>query len=166
MDNMHERSLSGTVGWTAAEIVPPVPARATRLAFGVILVGDGAVDATGLGFGPADPDTPVTTNRLPEEPLNLDFSMAAVGGEQAAAGRGAPEATDTADEAAVSRPGPHQRLWARSGPKSRTGPGPQPADVSAGKRGYRLGWTRLAVSIRIGRMGRPATASRSRFRCP
>ena len=44
LDNVQRQPLSGTTGWTRADIVPDVPPQATELHFGVLLSGAGAVD--------------------------------------------------------------------------------------------------------------------------
>jgi hypothetical protein len=79
LDNMQERPLRGTTGWTEAEIVLDVPPEATELHFGVLLDGAGAVDLTRPRFDVVGKDVPVTrrpfqTAALPEEPQALDFS--------------------------------------------------------------------------------------------
>jgi hypothetical protein len=80
LDNMQERALRGTTDWTEAVIVLDVAEEATRLLFGALLDGAGAVDLARLRFEEASEDTPTTTavimSPLPDEPQSLDFGAA------------------------------------------------------------------------------------------
>lgn len=75
IDNMVDRPARATTGWTGASIVLAVPEQATKLVFGTLLVGAGALDVTRLEFGEAEPDAEPTAGTLPDEPLNLDFDV-------------------------------------------------------------------------------------------
>jgi hypothetical protein len=81
LDNMQDRPLRGTTGWTEAAIVLGVPQHAGELHFGILLDGAGAVDLARPRFAEVGEDVPVTgtpfiTGRLPEEPQALDFGAA------------------------------------------------------------------------------------------
>jgi hypothetical protein len=78
LDNMHDRALRGTTDWTEATIVLDVAEHATRLLFGALLSGSGAVDLARLRFEEASEDTPATITMapLPDEPQSLDFGAA------------------------------------------------------------------------------------------
>jgi hypothetical protein len=77
LDNMQDRPLKGTTGWTPAAIVMDVPEDAVSLHFGALLKGAGALEITSTRFGEVDETVPVTTRpyteTLPEEPQALDF---------------------------------------------------------------------------------------------
>jgi hypothetical protein len=80
IDNMQDRALRGTTAWTEAAIVLDVTEQATKLLFGALLDGAGAVDLSRLRFEEASEDTPTTTaiimSPLPDEPQSLDFGAA------------------------------------------------------------------------------------------
>jgi hypothetical protein len=77
LDNMQDRPLKETTGWTLATIVMDVPSDARSLSFGALLSGAGALQVSGPRFAPVDQTVPVTTRpfgeSLPEEPQALDF---------------------------------------------------------------------------------------------
>jgi hypothetical protein len=77
-DNMNDRRIQGTTGWTAYDVVLDVPSSATSIAFGVLLDGPGqtwlddvvltvVTDAVPTTALPADIDDP------PARAVNLDF---------------------------------------------------------------------------------------------
>jgi hypothetical protein len=74
-DNMDDRPLSGTTGWTRCEIVLDVPAEAQAIAFGFFLSGPGAVWADAFGLEAVTETQAVTSAlaKLPAEPVNLGF---------------------------------------------------------------------------------------------
>ncbi|WP_188197403.1 hypothetical protein [Nonomuraea sp. SYSU D8015] len=74
LDNMDDRPLRGTTGWTPMEIIMDIPEESTSLKFGMLLVGRGAVDLTDLEFHETDQEIPVIDSTLPEEPQNLSFA--------------------------------------------------------------------------------------------
>jgi len=79
LDNMQDRALRGTAGWTPAANVLDVPEDATSVHFGVLLAGAGAVDLARPRFEVVGRDVPVTqvTRRpLAPEPRGLDFGAA------------------------------------------------------------------------------------------
>ena len=71
-DNMSNRALTGTTGWTRCEIVLDVADSATNIAFGVLLNGTGQLWFDDLKFDIVNTDVPTTGGRN-KEPLNLDF---------------------------------------------------------------------------------------------
>jgi hypothetical protein len=77
LDNMLDRPLKGTTGWTLATIVMDVVEDAVSLHFGALLSGAGALEMTGTRFSEVDETVPVTARpfaeTLPEEPQALDF---------------------------------------------------------------------------------------------
>lgn len=82
IDNMQDRPLRESTDWTEAGIVLDVPEQATKLHFGALLSGAGAVDLTQPWFGEVGLSVPVTAEpsspgSLPDEPQALDFSVAA-----------------------------------------------------------------------------------------
>ncbi len=78
LDNMQDRPVRQTTGWTEASIVLDVASEARSLHFGMLLSGAGAVDLTRPKFEEASPASPVTAvphqdRELPDEPQALDF---------------------------------------------------------------------------------------------
>lgn len=81
LDNMQDRPLRGTTGWTEGGIVLDVPEQASELHFGTLLSGAGALDVTRLQFGEVSAEVAVTgrphpAGPLPDEPQSLDFGAA------------------------------------------------------------------------------------------
>jgi hypothetical protein len=78
IDNMEDRAFRGTTDWTEASIVLDVPEQATKLHFGVLLCGAGAMNLTRPRFEEVGQAVPVTATvaPLPDEPRALDFSEA------------------------------------------------------------------------------------------
>jgi hypothetical protein len=64
-DNMMERSLRGTFGWTPAEIVLGASERATWISYGVMLAGGGTVRATSLQLEAGEEGAAVTGTYRP-----------------------------------------------------------------------------------------------------
>ena len=81
LDNMLDRPLKGTTGWTPATIVMDVPEDAVSLHFGALLSGVGALEMTRTHFSEVDETVPVTARpfaeTMPEEPQALDFGVLA-----------------------------------------------------------------------------------------
>ncbi|MBV9793395.1 MAG: hypothetical protein JO016_05580 [Actinobacteria bacterium] len=78
LDNMEDRPVRHTTGWTEASIVLDVPEEAESLHFGMLLSGDGALDLARPEFEEAAATVPVTVTArartaLPDEPQALDF---------------------------------------------------------------------------------------------
>ncbi|MEZ0364885.1 hypothetical protein ACAG26_14440 [Mycobacterium sp. pUA109] len=73
-DNMQDRSIQGSTGWSSESIVLDVDEHASAIAFGVLLQGTGSVDIAGLRFEEVGSDVPVTGTPQATEPVNLDFS--------------------------------------------------------------------------------------------
>jgi hypothetical protein len=79
LDNMEERALHETTGWTEAANVLDVAADAASVHFGVLLAGAGAVDLAAPRFEAVSGDVPVTkapVRPLAAEPQGLDFGAA------------------------------------------------------------------------------------------
>ena len=79
-DNMQNRAIQGTTDWQAYDIVLDVPAEGNKIAFGLLLAGEGQVWMDNLQFEVVDAETPTTdmsqsseSNTLPESPANLSF---------------------------------------------------------------------------------------------
>ena len=78
-DNMEDRPLRGSTGWTEAANVLDVAEEAASLHFGVLLTGAGAVDLARPRFEVVDTDVPVTLDLrkpLAAGPQGLDFGAA------------------------------------------------------------------------------------------
>jgi hypothetical protein len=79
LDNMQDRPLHGSAGWTEAATVLDVDDDVLSVHFGVLLAGAGAVDLAGLRFEVVGADVPVTAvpgRPLAQEPQGLDFGAA------------------------------------------------------------------------------------------
>jgi hypothetical protein len=79
LDNMRDRPLRGSAGWTEAANVLDVGEDAFSLHFGVLLAGAGALDLAGPRFEVVGPEVPVTAvpgGSLAAEPQGLDFGAA------------------------------------------------------------------------------------------
>lgn len=79
LDNMSDRPLRGSAGWTEAACVLDVGEDAASVHFGVLLAGAGAVDLAQPRFEVVGTDVPMTRNPLrplPAEPQGLDFGVA------------------------------------------------------------------------------------------
>jgi hypothetical protein len=70
-DNMHDRPLQGTFDWTRHEIVLPVSSQAHRIAYGLLLGGEGRTWVDGVTLEIVPDDVPVTGG--PKPPANLGF---------------------------------------------------------------------------------------------
>jgi hypothetical protein len=78
LDNMNNRPLRGSTGWTEAANVLDVGEDAVSVHFGVLLAGAGAVDLARPRFEVVGTDVPVTISRrtLAAGPQGLDFGAA------------------------------------------------------------------------------------------
>ena len=75
-DNMDDRPITGTTGWTRYEIVLNVPPNGLDVAFGFLLTQSGKVWGTNFKLEKTDTSIPLTSTgpaMLPKEPVNLDF---------------------------------------------------------------------------------------------
>jgi hypothetical protein len=74
-DNMQDRPIKNTQGWTQHTIVLDVDAKATAVAFGILLAGKGAVWIDDVAFEIVSEAVPVTglQSKLTDSPRNLDF---------------------------------------------------------------------------------------------
>ncbi|HNN93740.1 MAG TPA: hypothetical protein PKI03_15770 [Pseudomonadota bacterium] len=73
-DNMRTRPLKGSQPWKRYEIVLDVPLDATKIAFGVLLDGEGAVWVDEFQFEVVGKEIPVTGDeQIHKDPQNLNF---------------------------------------------------------------------------------------------
>jgi hypothetical protein len=73
-DNMQDRPIKGSQGWSQYRIVLDVGNNATAIAFGILLSGPGAVWIDDVALDPVSTDVPVTDMILKtKSPRNLDF---------------------------------------------------------------------------------------------
>ncbi len=75
-DNMQNRPIKGTSGWTKYEVVLDVADKATAIAFGILLDGAGAVWIDEVRFEVVDRSVPTTGfggSSRSAAPENLDF---------------------------------------------------------------------------------------------
>ena len=66
MDNMLNRGPGGTTGWQEYSVVLHVPGDARQIVFGVILSGNGELQADELKLEVVPDNTPTTSGRAPE----------------------------------------------------------------------------------------------------
>jgi hypothetical protein len=78
-DNMQDRPISGTTGWTKYQIVLDVPHDSAYIAFGLLLDGAGEVWMADVRFAVVSSNTPTTDLKInqptdyPDGPVNLSF---------------------------------------------------------------------------------------------
>jgi hypothetical protein len=76
-DNMQNRPLKGTFDWKKYEIVLDVPKDSVKIAFGILLNGQGQVWIDDLNLEIVGEDVPTTNlkvkQELLDEPINLNF---------------------------------------------------------------------------------------------
>jgi len=78
-DNMQDRNITGTTGWTKYEIILDVPANAFNLAYGALLAGSGQIWFDNITFeeaGISEIEAEVNNSDskiINKEPVNLDF---------------------------------------------------------------------------------------------
>jgi len=77
-DNMQDRPVTGTSGWTKCEIVMDVPVESVTLNFGALISGTGKIWFDNVSFEILDNTTPKISSDpitlpVPEKPFNLDF---------------------------------------------------------------------------------------------
>jgi hypothetical protein len=75
LDNMQDRPIKGTTGWTKYQVVLGVPDDSVHIAFGLLLSGLGQVWMADLSFEIVSSDVPTTdlVTVYPEKPINLKF---------------------------------------------------------------------------------------------
>lgn len=67
-DNMHDRPITGTTEWTKNQIVLDVPVESSRIAYGVLLGGDGQVWIDDIKFDVVGKEVPTTGTAREEKP--------------------------------------------------------------------------------------------------
>jgi hypothetical protein len=78
-DNMGDRPIKGTTGWTKYEIVLDVPSNASLIAYGALLDGTGQIWFDNITIEIVDDNVPTTGSQIGKksatqnEPTNLDF---------------------------------------------------------------------------------------------
>ncbi len=74
-DNMQDRPIKGTTGWTKYQIVLDVPDDSIHIAFGLLLSGPGQVWIAEVSLEIVSSDVPTTdlATVYPEKPINLNF---------------------------------------------------------------------------------------------
>ena len=75
-DNMQQRPIKGTQGWTPASVVLDVAENAEAISFGTLMSGKGQLWISKLSFDEVGTDVPVTSVSRPKEtkPRNLELS--------------------------------------------------------------------------------------------
>lgn len=74
-DNMQDRPITGTTGWTKYQVVLDVPDDSVNIAFGLLLGGPGQVWMADLQFEVVSSSVPTTdlVTTYPDKPVNLAF---------------------------------------------------------------------------------------------
>ncbi|HKD28851.1 MAG TPA: hypothetical protein VKC66_23470 [Xanthobacteraceae bacterium] len=73
-DNMQDRPIKGTTGWTTYKIVLDVPENSSDIAFGLLLDGPGQVWFSNFDFEIVSNNVTITGRiEIPDRPLNLNF---------------------------------------------------------------------------------------------
>jgi hypothetical protein len=74
-DNMQDRPIKGTTGWTKYQIVLDVPDDSIHIAFGLLLSGSGQVWIAEVSLEIVSSVVPTTDSAIayPEKPINLNF---------------------------------------------------------------------------------------------
>jgi hypothetical protein len=76
-DNMQDRPIKGTTDWQRYDVVLDVPPDSTGISFGILLDGAGKVWLSDTKFdvvGAGVPSTGAGNRKLPDNPVNLDFT--------------------------------------------------------------------------------------------
>jgi hypothetical protein len=78
-DNMRDRGVHGTTGWGRYEVILDVPPKATQIAFGALLSGNGTLWVDDLTLEAVGKEVPTTDTRThaASAPINLDFEAGA-----------------------------------------------------------------------------------------
>lgn len=76
-DNMSQRPITGNTAWRKYEIILDVSSNGTKIAFGILLEGEGQVWIDEMSFEVVSDDISTTNmqNKLPESPVNLNFEF-------------------------------------------------------------------------------------------
>jgi len=77
LDNMQDRPIKGTTGWQRYDVVLDVPQDSTGISFGILLDGAGKVWLNSTKLDVVGVDVPVTSasdQKIPDKPVNLDFT--------------------------------------------------------------------------------------------
>lgn len=79
-DNMSNRKIKGTTDWVKCEIIVDVPKKATNIAYGALLSGEGQLWFDDLSFEVVDNSVPATIpypkeNAPQNQPTNLGFEF-------------------------------------------------------------------------------------------
>ena len=74
-DNMQTRPIVGSADWATYEVVLDIPSESERIAFGVLLHGEGDLLLEDFQFDVVDSSVPETamSGALPAKPSNLGF---------------------------------------------------------------------------------------------
>ena len=72
-DNMQDRSIKGTLGWSSYAVVLDVPQDATAISIGILLDGTGQVWLKDVAFEIVGSDVSVTGSSAAAKPTNLGF---------------------------------------------------------------------------------------------
>lgn len=76
-DNMADRAIKGSTGWTKYQVVLDIPENAENIAFGVLLDGSGQAWFDAIEFRTVGMEVPTTEQALavnyPDSPANLSF---------------------------------------------------------------------------------------------
>jgi hypothetical protein len=74
-DNMQDRPITGTTGWTKYQVVLDIPDDSVHIAFGLLLGGPGQVWVADLQFEVVSSNVPTTdlVTSYPDKPVNLGF---------------------------------------------------------------------------------------------
>jgi hypothetical protein len=72
-DNMQKRPIKGTTGWQKYEIVLDVAANSQKIAYGVLLDGEGSVWLDDLQFQVVSKSIPASGSFLLDKPENTNF---------------------------------------------------------------------------------------------
>jgi len=76
-DNMGNRPITGSNGWSKISVVLDVPEESESISFGVLLAGAGKVWIDSIRFEAVSLEVPSTNLEepivLPDHPVNLDF---------------------------------------------------------------------------------------------
>ncbi|MGV7215645.1 hypothetical protein [Bradyrhizobium sp. UFLA05-112] len=77
IDNMQDRPIRATTGWTKYAVVLDIAKNSRNIAFGVLLCGTGQVWIADVEFKVVGKEVPVTdaSPSYSDEPINLDFRM-------------------------------------------------------------------------------------------
>jgi hypothetical protein len=79
IDNMQDRPIRGTTGWTKYAVVLDIADDSKYIAFGILLDGNGQAWIADIQLRVVGRDVPTTDRspdvKYPDHPINLDFDM-------------------------------------------------------------------------------------------